>query len=73
MSKIPGLIILIQMLLLSNVFSNGPVKNLDSSTEKTFYISPNGNDENTGTKDNPFHTLERAKLAMKNYLKTKQP
>jgi len=66
MSKIPSLIISIQMLLLSNVFSNGSVKNLDSSTEKTFYISPNGNDGNAGTKDNPFHTLERAKFAIKN-------
>jgi len=36
------------------------------STGKVFYISTDGNDENAGTKMNPFATLERAKLAIKN-------
>ena len=31
-----------------------------------FYISPDGDDKNAGTKKQPFVTLERAKLAIKN-------
>ena len=31
-----------------------------------FYVSPNGNDNNLGTKEKPFATLERAKIAVKN-------
>jgi hypothetical protein len=31
-----------------------------------FYVSPNGNDSNTGTKENPFASLERAKIAIQN-------
>ena len=38
---------------------------LEKSTGKIFYISPDGNDENSGTKMHPFATLERAKLAIK--------
>ena len=33
--------------------------------EKVFYISPTGDDENAGTKDHPFATLERAILAIR--------
>lgn len=35
------------------------------SSEQKFYISPDGNDQNTGTKNHPFASLERAKLAIK--------
>ncbi len=35
------------------------------STEQTFYISPDGNDQNIGTKNHPFATLERAKTAIR--------
>ena len=38
----------------------------DNHTGKIYYISPDGNDENIGTKKHPFATLERAKLAIKN-------
>ncbi len=38
----------------------------NKSTGKIFYISPEGNDKNAGTKEHPFATLERAKLAIKN-------
>ncbi|MBU9726216.1 DUF1565 domain-containing protein [Diplocloster modestus] len=32
-----------------------------SGTEKEFYVSPDGNDSNAGTKDEPFKTIERAR------------
>ena len=32
---------------------------------KTFYVSPKGSDDNNGTKNRPFATLERVKLAIK--------
>ncbi len=38
---------------------------LSSTLEKTFYISPDGNDGNAGTKRRPFATLERAIRAVK--------
>ena len=37
---------------------------LSSPLEKSFYISPDGNDGNTGTKSHPFATLERAVRAV---------
>jgi hypothetical protein len=40
--------------------------NAPQSAGDTFYISPDGHDENTGTKEQPFATLERAKRALKN-------
>jgi len=40
--------------------------NADLNEETTFYISPDGNDKNAGTKEFPFATLERVKRAMKN-------
>ncbi|MCK5278191.1 MAG: right-handed parallel beta-helix repeat-containing protein, partial [Cyclobacteriaceae bacterium] len=36
------------------------------SPEQKFYISPDGSDQNNGTKNHPFATLERAKEAIKN-------
>jgi len=35
------------------------------SPEQKFYISPNGDDQDNDTKNHPFATLERAKLAIK--------
>ena len=66
MRKNLSLFFVIQILFLSNIFSHGLNENLESSSEKTFYISPSGNDSNTGTEEHPFLTLERAKLAIKN-------
>ncbi len=40
-----------------------------SSFATDFYISPNGNDINPGTKEKPFATLERAKIAVQNSIK----
>lgn len=37
-----------------------------SATANQFYISTNGNDTNPGTKEKPFATLERAKIAVQN-------
>lgn len=34
------------------------------SPEQNFYISPDGSDQNNGTKNHPFATLERAKTAI---------
>ncbi|MCK5702797.1 MAG: hypothetical protein KAI29_16655, partial [Cyclobacteriaceae bacterium] len=52
----------------SSIYSIGLTENLKNSTENIFYLSPNGNDENTGTKEHPFLTLERAKLAIKSIM-----
>jgi len=38
---------------------------MNPSPEKAFYISPTGDDENAGTKDRPFATLEQAILAIR--------
>ena len=37
-----------------------------SSFAADFYVSPSGNDNNLGTKEKPFATLERAKIAVQN-------
>jgi len=37
----------------------------DLSEKTTFYISPDGNDKNAGTKEHPFATLERVKQAIR--------
>ncbi len=52
------------MLFLSSTFSNEFNKNSENSQEIVFYISPNGDDENAGTKESPFLTLEQAKLSI---------
>jgi len=73
MSKYLYLFFVIHILFWSSIFSNEFTENLedlnstvkDGSTENVFYISPNGDDEYAGTKDHPFATLERAKLAIK--------
>ena len=36
-----------------------------------FYVSPDGDDTNNGTKEEPFQTLDRAKLAVRNVLSKK--
>ena len=41
-------------------------KNDDKMIIGDFYISTNGNDENSGTKDSPFLTIEKAVEAVKN-------
>ena len=46
---------------LGNIYSSNKIK----EKEKVFYISPDGNDDNDGTLNLPFATLERAKLAIK--------
>ncbi len=35
-------------------------RNVDSETESVFYISPDGNDKNVGSMEQPFASLERA-------------
>lgn len=35
---------------------------VSSGTEKEFYVSPDGNDSNAGTKEEPFKTVERARV-----------
>jgi len=46
-------------------FSSLAVANYD------YYVSPNGNDNNTGTEIAPFATLDRARLAVRDLKKTK--
>jgi hypothetical protein len=43
-----------------------------SSAESDFYVSPRGNDNNRGTENAPFATLDRARLAVRELKKTKQ-
>ncbi len=43
-----------------------------SAGEYDFYVSPNGNDNNPGTENAPFATLDRARLAARELKKTKQ-
>ena len=40
-----------------------------STYSQEFYISPKGNDKNSGSKGEPFQTLEKARDAIKNYKK----
>ena len=35
---------------------------------KDFYVSPNGNNKNRGTKDAPFATIQKAKKAVRNLI-----
>ncbi|MCF6357526.1 MAG: hypothetical protein L3J54_06940, partial [Draconibacterium sp.] len=42
-----------------------------SSFATEFYVSPNGSDDNSGTKNRPFATLERAKIAVQNSIQNK--
>jgi len=80
MSRIKGRKILVLIILISlSVSSYGKDKKVSfrssfikshskglDTLKKVFYISPMGNDENTGTIEQPFKTLERAKLSIKN-------
>ena len=43
-----------------------------STGEFDFYISPDGNDNDPGTENEPFATLDRARLAVRELKKTKQ-
>ena len=45
-------------------------KNDDKMIVGDFYVSTNGNDENSGTKDSPFLTIEKAVEAVRNTNKT---
>lgn len=42
-----------------------PVLALASLSLGDFYVSPRGNDHNNGTKENPFRTLAKAQLAVR--------
>jgi len=42
------------------------------SEEYDFYVSPDGNDNNSGKENAPFATLDRARLAVRELKKTKQ-
>ena len=41
-----------------------------AKTHYDFYVSPSGNDNNTGTKEAPFASLEKAKMAVRAFKKT---
>jgi parallel beta-helix repeat protein len=43
---------------------------IQPSFSQEFFISPNGNDKNPGTKEKPFATLEKAREAVRIYKKT---
>ncbi len=47
-----------------NGFNEDQLNNKEIFKEKIFYVSPEGNDNNKGTIEQPFKTLERAKLAI---------
>ncbi len=74
MKKNLSLLLVVQMLFSSNIYSSKIANNAEglkptvvgNPTENVIFISPNGNDGNAGTKRHPFATLERAKQAIKN-------
>lgn len=55
------------LLLLSAFAVAGPAgeTSADGLSGVSFYIAPNGNDEQSGTKEAPFATLERAREAVR--------
>jgi len=48
-----------------------PIQVVDNG-QVVFYVAPNGNDRNPGTKDKPFATLERAREAVREAKNTKK-
>ncbi|MFC5051434.1 right-handed parallel beta-helix repeat-containing protein [Rubritalea spongiae] len=43
-----------------------------ASAQADFYVAPNGNDQGTGSLEDPFASIERAKLAVRELKKSKQ-
>ena len=58
MKKITALIL--ALCLITSLFTVNALA-VDNKAYLNIYVSPNGNDENDGTQNNPFKTIERAK------------
>lgn len=47
--------------LFTGIFVQGPIPQVMAAAQTTFYVSPSGNDSNSGTQSAPFKTIEKAR------------
>lgn len=47
--------------LFTSIFVQGPIPQVMAAAQTTFYVSPSGNDSNSGTQSAPFKTIEKAR------------
>lgn len=52
-------------MILTSLFMSGTIQPVQAATQQSFYVSPLGDDNNAGTSDLPFRTIEKAKQAVR--------